>query len=509
VYELVFIGNGFSIEVQVIILLIFLQNRYNSMQAEQLLAKFHRGTMDVLILARIQFALTIMFHYIYPVLSIGLSLIMVIIEGCYLKTKNPVYLNMAKFWTKIFALTFAIGVATGIVMEFEFGTNWSTYSRYVGDVFGSALAAEGVFAFFLESGFLAIVIFGWNRVSPKMHYFSTIMMALGTHFSAIWIVVANSWMQTPTGFQIVGEGINARAEITDFWAMVFNPSSIVRLEHVILGCWLAGAFLVISVAAYYLLKNRNQDAARKSMFIALWVAIISCVLQLFVGDKSGKIVAEYQPAKLAALEALYKTQTGAPLTLFGFVNAKEEKLDYAIQIPKLLSYLSYDDKNAEVKGLDAFPKEDWPNAPVLFHVYRLMLGMWVVMVFLSLLGLYYWYRGKLENKRWLLWMMVPSAIFPQLANQAGWYCAECGRYPWIVYNLLRISEGLSKAVTANQVFGSIIMFSIVYILLFILFIYLMNEKIKFGPKDQKEQDQSTPYHHLHHVIEEEIRDSDL
>lgn len=465
--------------------------------------------MDVLILARIQFALTIMFHYIYPVLSIGLSLIMVIVEGLYMKTKNPVYLNMAKFWTKIFALTFAIGVATGIVMEFEFGTNWATYSRYVGDVFGSALAAEGVFAFFLESGFLAIVIFGWNRVSPKTHYFSTIMMALGTHFSAIWIVVANSWMQTPAGFHIVGEGINARAEIVDFWAMVFNPSSVVRLEHVVLGCWLAGAFLVISVAAYYLLKKRHIESAKKSMIIALWVAIITSILQLFVGDKSGKIVAEYQPAKLAAIEALYKTQKGAPLTVFGVVNQKEEKIDYAIQIPKLLSYLSFDDSEAEVKGLDQFPKEDWPNAPVLFNVYRLMLGMWGVMVFLSLFGLYYWYKGTLENRKWLLWLMVPSAIFPQLANQAGWYCAECGRYPWIVYDLLRISDGLSKAVTANQVFSSIIMFSFVYLLLFILFIYLMNEKIKHGPGDEKEQDQFTPYHDLHHLIEEEARDSDL
>lgn len=465
--------------------------------------------MDVLTLARFQFALTIMFHYIYPVLSIGLSLILVIVEGIYLKTKNPLYLNMAKFWTKIFALTFAIGVATGIVMEFEFGTNWATYSRYVGDVFGSALAAEGVFAFFLESGFLAIVIFGWNRVGPKTHYFSTVMMALGTHFSAIWIVVANSWMQTPTGFHIVGEGIDARAEIVDFWAMVFNPSSVVRLEHVILGCWLAGAFLVISVAAFYLLKARHQESARKTLIIGLWVALISAILQLFVGDKSGKVVAEHQPAKLAALEALYKTQTEAPLTIFGIVNSKEGKLEHAIQIPKLLSFLSFGHADAEVKGLDQFPEKDWPNVKALFNAYRLMLGMWVVMVFLSVWGIYYWYRGSLERHRWILWLMVPSAIVPQIANQAGWFCAEVGRYPWIVYNLLRISDGLSKAVTANQVLGSILMFSFVYILLFALFIYLLNEKIKLGPGDEKGQDYSTPYHDLHHLIEEKARDSDL
>ena len=318
--------------------------------------------MDVVILARIQFALTIMFHYIYPVFSIGLSIVLVIIEGAYLKTKNLMLLNLAKFWTKIFALTFALGVATGIVMEFEFGTNWATYSKYVGDVFGSALAAEGIFAFFLESGFLALVIFGWNRIGPKTHYFSTFMMMLGTHFSAVWIVVANSWMQTPAGFHVVGEGMHARAEIVSFWEMVFNPSAMVRLSHVILGAWMAGAFLVISVAAYYLLKKRHIDSAKFSMKVGLVIAAISALLQVFVGDKSGQVVAEHQPAKLAALEGLYHTQEGAPLTIFGIVEPKEEKIAYAIQIPKLLSFLAFRNFDAKVQGLDQFPKQDWPNA---------------------------------------------------------------------------------------------------------------------------------------------------
>lgn len=465
--------------------------------------------MDVLILARLQFALTIMFHYIFPVLSIGLGLIMVIVEAIYLKTDNPIYLAMAKFWTKIFALTFAIGVATGIVMEFEFGTNWATYSRYVGDVFGSALAAEGVFAFFLESGFLAILLFGWNRVGKKMHFFSTLMVCLGAHFSAIWIVVANSWMQTPAGFHIVGQGLDARAEIIDFWAMVFNPSSADRLIHVIFGCWLAGAFLVISISAYYMLKKTHIEFSRNSMRIGLYVALVTTILQLFSGDSSGKVVAKHQPAKLAALEGLYHTQTNAPLTLFGVVNNKEEKLDYAIQIPKLLSYLSFGDANAEVKGLDQFPKEDWPNVAAVFNVYRLMLAMWAIMFFLAIMGIFLWRRNRLESHPWLLRLMAISAIFPQLANQAGWYCAETGRYPWIVYNLLRISDGLSKAVTANQVLGSIIMFGVVYALLFILFIYLINEKIKHGPEDGQEEDIGTPYHGLQHFIEEKTNDSHL
>ncbi|MCW8818334.1 MAG: cytochrome ubiquinol oxidase subunit I, partial [Ignavibacteriaceae bacterium] len=224
--------------------------------------------MHVEFLARLQFALTIGFHYIYPPLSIGLGVIMVIMEGIYLKTKNPLYEKMTKFWVKVFALTFAIGVATGIVMEFEFGTNWASYSRYVGDVFGSALAAEGIFAFFLESGFLAILVFGWDKVKPPMHFFSTIMVAIGAMFSAIWIVVANSWMQTPAGFHIVGEGLNARAEITDFWELVFNPSSVDRLLHVLSGAWLAGAFLVISISAFYILKKRHLAFSKASIKIA-------------------------------------------------------------------------------------------------------------------------------------------------------------------------------------------------------------------------------------------------
>lgn len=463
--------------------------------------------MDVLILARIQFALTIMFHYIYPVLSIGLSLIMVIIEGIYLKTGDPAYLRMSQFWTKIFALTFAIGVATGIVMEFEFGTNWATYSRYVGDVFGSALAAEGVFAFFLESGFLAILLFGWNRVGRKLHFFSTLMVCLGAHFSAIWIVVANSWMQTPAGYHIVGAGLDARAEITQFWEMVFNPSSAVRLIHVILGCWLAGAFLVISISAYYMLKNRHLTFARRSMKIGLAVAFVTAILQAFSGDRSGEVVAEHQPAKLAALEGLYQTQMGAPLTLFGVVNAKEGKLEYALQIPQLLSYLAFDDFHAEVKGLDQFPKEDWPNVAALFNVYRLMLLMWLFMFALSVIGLILWVKKSFTAHPWVLRAMVVSAVFPQIANQAGWFCAETGRYPWIVYGLLRISEGLSKSVTANQVLGSIIMFGVLYTVLFFLFIYLLNEKIKHGPEEGAD-DSSTPYHGLKTLVNESMHDPD-
>src|SRR5687768_6993298 len=250
--------------------------------------------MDVEILARVQFAFTIAFHYIYPPMSIGLGLLLVIFEGMYLKTGNKLYEQITRFWIKIFALIFGIGVATGIIMEFEFGTNWATYSKYVGDIFGSALAAEGIFAFALESGFLGVLIFGWNRVSSRVHFFSTLMVFLGSMFSAIWIVVANSWQQTPAGYHIVGEGMNARAEITDFWAMVFNPSSVDRLIHVWIGAFLAGAFLVLSVNAWYILKKRHLELAIPSFKIALIVATFFSIAQLFAGHRSAEVVAKYQ-----------------------------------------------------------------------------------------------------------------------------------------------------------------------------------------------------------------------
>jgi cytochrome d ubiquinol oxidase subunit I len=454
--------------------------------------------MDVEILARLQFAITIMFHYIYPPLSIGLGLILVIVEGTYIWTRNPLYMQAAKFWTKIFALTFAIGVATGIVMEFEFGTNWSSYSRYVGDVFGSALAAEGVFAFFLESGFLAILLFGWNKVGPWVHFFSTLMVCLGAHFSAIWIVVANSWMQTPAGFHIVGEGMNARAEIIDFWAMVFNPSSMQRLAHVVGGAWMAGAFLVISISGWYLLKKRYLEFAKSSLKVGLTVALIALISQAITGHLSGRVVAEHQPAKLAAMEGLYHTQKGAPLTIIGYIDRENEAF-HGIEIPYLLSYLVNEDFYGEIKGLDQFPKADWPNVSLVFQTYHLMLYMWVLSLLTVIAAIHSWRKGRLFENKGLLRILVLSVIFPQIANQVGWIAAETGRYPWIVQGLLRISQGLSKTVSANQVLGSLIMFSVLYFILFILFIYLLHEKIKSGPFEKED---AAPYHHLQAYVKE-------
>lgn len=439
--------------------------------------------MDVEILSRIQFAFTIAFHYIYPPLSIGLGVLLVIMEGMYLKTGNKLYERMTKFWVKIFALTFAMGVATGIVMEFEFGTNWATYSRFVGDVFGSALAAEGIFAFFLESGFLAVLVFGWNKVSPKMHFFSTIMVSFGSMLSAVWIVVANSWQQTPAGYHIVGEGINARAEITDFWEMVFNPSSMERLSHVLSGAWLAGAFLVLSVSAYYLLKKKHIEFAKSSFKIALGLAVFASLFQLFTGHKSAVGISETQPAKLAAFEAHYDSSAAGDLYLFGWVNDQKQEVNLGIKIPGMLSYLIHGDPDKPVTGLNAFKPEDRPPVNIVFQSYHLMVAIGFFLIGISLLGLILLRKEKIFEMKWLLRFFVIAVLGPQIANQLGWISAEVGRQPWIVYNLLRTSEGLSKVVTANQVLFSLILFTVVYALLFILFLYLLNEKIKHGPED--------------------------
>jgi len=437
--------------------------------------------MDVEILSRIQFAFTISFHYIYPPLSIGLGLIMVIMEGLYLRTKEPMYEQMARFWTKIFALTFGIGVATGIVMEFEFGTNWATYSRYVGDVFGSALAAEGIFAFALESGFLGVLLFGWNRVSPRVHFIATVGVFLGSLFSAVWIVVANSWQQTPAGFQVVGEGMQARAEITDFWAMVFNPSSVDRLLHVWIGAFLAGAFLVLSVHAYYLLKGCHVELSKKAFKIALGVATVFSLAQLFAGHRSAEGVAVNQPAKLAALEGHFDSLAAADAYLFGWVD-KEKQEVAGIGLPGGLSFLLHNDFEAPVRGLNSFPEDERPTAlNAIFQFYHLMVAIGMALIALTLFASFMWWRGTLFEKRWLLWVFVFAVLLPNIANQVGWFAAEMGRQPWVVYGLLRTSDALSAAVTANQVLFSLILFAVIYTLLLALFLYLLNKKIQAGP----------------------------
>lgn len=457
---------------------------------------------DVVMLSRIQFAVTIMFHYLFPPLTIGLGVLLVIMEGMFLWTKNPVYEAMTKFWVKIFALNFSLGVATGIVMEFEFGTNWATYSRFVGDVFGSALAAEGIFAFFLESGFLAVLVFGWDKVSPKMHFFSTCMVSLGSFFSAIWIIIANSWQQTPAGYHIVDAsgkilaqpgqpytfdpflaGVQPRAEITDFWELVFNPSSMARIAHSVVGAFILASFVVMSICAWYLIKRRHEEFARRAFAIGLIFGTISALTQLLLGHWSAKIVSVHQPAKLAAFEALFETEQSAGLYLFGVPNVREQRVDFGIKVPGMLSFLLHEDFNKPVIGLDQFAEHDRPPIQIPFQMYHLMVGLGMYFIGITLLGCFLLWRGTLFEKRWLLWIYVFSVVLPYIANQAGWIAAEVGRQPWIVYGLLRTTDGVSKSVGAHAVMSSLILFTLIYLLLFAMFIYLLDRKIKHGPED--------------------------
>ncbi len=436
--------------------------------------------MTAELLARIQFAFTAGFHFIFPPMSIGLGIILVIMEGLYLKTKDPLYHKMTRFWVLVFALTFSVGVATGIPLEFQFGTNWSNYSRYVGDIFGSALAAEGVFAFFLESGFLAILVFGWNKVSPKMHFFSTCMVSLGSMFSAIWIIVANSWQQTPAGYRIetLADG-TTRARITDFWAMVFNPSTVDRLTHTVVGAFITGAMVVVSVSAYYMLKKRHLEFARASMKIGLTVAAVCSLGQLWLGHDSTIGVAKNQPEKFATMEGHYNTGEPIDLTIIGVPNPATGKVN-GLTIPGMGSALLGDEvKNP--KGLNDFPDDEKPPMGMVFQSFHLMVAIGMALIALNVAGWFLHRAGKLENMPWLLKIMVLAVVLPQAANMLGWMVAEVGRQPWSVYGMLRTSESHSKVVSAGQIMGSLTMFILLYALLSFLFFYLLDKRIKLGP----------------------------
>ena len=435
--------------------------------------------MDALMLSRIQFGLTAGFHYIFPPLTIGLAGILVALGWMRLRRDEPVYDQMMRFWVKLFAINFAIGVATGIVMEFEFGTNWSNYSKYVGDIFGAPLAAEAIFTFFLESSFLAVLVFGWDRVSKKAHFVSACMVSLGSLMSAFWIIVANSWQQTPAGYKLATDasGKVIRAELTDFAAAVFNPSTLPRYFHALAGAFTVAAFVMGGIAAWYLLKGIHLEFAKKSLKVAIVTGVIATLGSAVVGDWHTRQVALTQPAKFAAMEALFKTQNGAPFLLVGYPLP-----DFGI--PKLLSFMVHFDWNAKIVGLDAFPPEDLP--PVTFTAMSFHAMVWpgFFCLFFMLFGAYQLWRGKLyENRRYLkaLFWCIP---LPYLLNEIGWFTAEIGRQPWAVYGLLRTADGYSPTVPAGQILFSIVLFSAIYMGLFALGFFLIRQRVMAGPEAQ-------------------------
>ena len=441
--------------------------------------------MDPVLLARIQFAVTIGFHFIFPPVSIGLAWLLVIFEGKAWRTGDDGWERLGRFFGRLLALTFAMGVATGIVMEFQFGTNWANYSRFVGDIFGAPLAAEGIFAFFLESAFLGLYLFGRNRVSKGLHWFSILMVAFGATMSGFWIIAANSWQQTPAGFVIR----NGRAELTSFYHAVFNPSTIHRYLHTIDGALICGAFLVAGVSAWLILRNKEAELAKRSFRIAIIFGFIVSFLELMpLGHHHTRQVAKTQPAKFAAIEGIYESERGAPLILFAVPDSgPPPRLIFPVGVRGMLGWMAFGDPDAHIPGLDQFPEDERPPLWLTFVSFHNMVLLGMFFIGITALGLFLMWRKKLFDYPLYLWAMVLSVPLPVAACQLGWVTAEVGRQPWIVYPVpgvfegMKVADAISPRVSAGEILASLIMFGVVYSLLLVLYLFLMWKEVDHGP----------------------------
>ncbi len=429
--------------------------------------------MDVLTLSRWQFGITAAFHFIFPSFTIGLSLLIFIYFLLFLIRKDDIYRRIGNFFVKIFAIAFAVGVATGVVMEFQFGTNWSVFSEKAGGIFGGPLAFEAIFAFFLESTFLSILVFGEKKISPLMRTISAFLVMIGTLISGFWILTALNWMQIPTGFRIEGDKII----LTDFWAISFNVPNIIRFLHTILACFIAGSALVLAVSAYKILKKRQEEIFMKAFTPAMWLFIISSVLQIFAGTLSGEYVAKHQPLKLAVMEAVWETKKSAPEPIIAFIDQENMTNVVEIGIPGLLSLLAYRDINATVKGIKDLieeynlKKEELPNVPLVFWSFRGMVGLGFLFLFISILLIILHYSNKLTQTKWFLWLLVLLPPLPIIANWLGWIVTEVGRQPWVIYGILKTREGVSKLTNAEVGF-TLFFFIGIYTILLALWLFL-------------------------------------
>lgn len=417
--------------------------------------------LDPVLLARIQFAFTVSFHIIFPAFTIGLASYLAVLEGLWLATKRDVFLQTYKFWLPIFAVAFAMGVVSGIVMSYQFGTNWGPFAEMTAPILGPLLAYEVLTAFFLEAGFLGVMLFGLNRVGPRLHFLATLLVAFGTLFSAFWILSANSWMQTPAGFIFQ----NGRYEPASWMEAIFNPSFPFRFMHMVLAAYLTTAFAVGAVGAWHLLKDKANASARVMFTMAVLMATIVAPTQLFVGDQHGLNTQEHQPAKVAAMEGHFHTQRGAPLILFGLPNMEEGETEYEIGIPRLGSLILQHDWDGEVTGLDAFPREDWPNVPIVFWAFRIMVGIGMLMILYGFTGAVLAWRKKLyEQPLYFCWgvLMGPLGF---VAVLSGWFVTEVGRQPYLVYGLVRTADVISP-IGAPGVAGSLLAFVVIYLTVF-------------------------------------------
>jgi cytochrome bd ubiquinol oxidase subunit I len=437
--------------------------------------------MDALLLHRIHFGFTVTFHYLFPQLTMGLALLMVAMKTIALKTGNQRYNEAARFWAKVFAINFLIGVVTGIPMEFQFGTNWSQFSRVTGGVIGQPLAMEGVFAFFLESAFLGLFLFGEKRLSPLGHWGSAVTVWLGSWISGFFIIVTNAWMQHPVAYRVLPNGTY---ELTSFWEFFMNPWAWLEYAHNMSGAVITGSLVVCAVGALYLLENKSVEHARVFLRVGVIAGCISCIAQIFpTGDLQGRYMAKHQPAAVAGMEGLFKSQPGAPIVLMGQPNEEKQTIDNPLAANGVLSFLIYGNFGAEVQGLDKIPRENWPEPlPLLYYAYHIMAGLGTYFVLLMVVSAFLLWRGKLFTTRWVLWPLMLSFPLPYIANTAGWMTAEIGRQPWVVYGLMRTEEGYSKYVSAGNGLFTLLGFMGMYTVLSILFIVLVYRIISNGPE---------------------------
>jgi len=435
---------------------------------------------SALLVHRLHFAFTVTFHYLFPQLTMGLAPLIVVLKTLGLRRNDETYNQAARFWARIFGINFVLGVVTGIPMEFQFGTNWSHFSRFAGGVIGQTLAMEGMFAFFLESAFLGLFLYGEKRLSPRAHWWSAVAVFLGSWLSGYFIVATDAWMQNPVGYERAADG---SVQLSSFWELVLNPWAWWQYAHNMSGAGITGAFVMASVGAFYLLWGKFAEHGRTFVRTGVVAGCIFSLLQLFpTGDGQGRMIARYQPVTLAAMEALFTSQPGAPLVIIGQPDLDGQKIDNPLIIPKALSFLTYRRWQAQVQGLDAFPPRLWPqNIELLYYSYHIMVGLGTVFIATMVVSVFLLWRGKLFNARWMLWILLLSLPFPYIANTAGWITAELGRQPWLVYGLMLTADGYSKLVSAGNGMFTLLGFMGMYMVLGILFLFLVRREIEHGP----------------------------
>jgi cytochrome d ubiquinol oxidase subunit I len=435
--------------------------------------------MDAVLLARIQFALTIGFHFLFPAMTLGTGLIILISESIYLIKKDEDYKKITDFLAKLLGVIFVVGAATGITMEFSFGNNWSQYARSVGDIFGPILAVEGVVAFFLESVFIGVLIFGRSRVSKPVYWLSALLVFLGSHLSGFWIVVANSWMQTPAGYDPNIYAQTGKIVLNNFGAAVFNPSTLPRFLHTVMASWMTCSIMVTGIGAYYVFLNKFGETAKKMLTIGMILFAITPVMQLLTGHLHAVQVMNTQPVKAAALEGHFNTSSGVPLYAFGWVDVQNQTTT-GMYMPKLLSFLYNFKFDSTIQGLNDFPKENWPNVNFIFQTYHIMVAIGLLSIGVGLFGAFLLYTKKLFTARWFLFLLPLMIPLPHIAHETGWISAEVGRQPWIIYGIMKTQNAASVVVPAGQILFSLIMFSLLYLLLAVIFLSIAFRMVKTG-----------------------------